>query len=117
MALTIDATEIKQPNAEGGLLEEYQNYEDTQTSINGSKQRIRAGQKKFAVIKWKRCSIAEYQALNTLLNSGAAVDYSNDQSNKTGGEFAFTGLPTFSSTPYWRGQSYLVDCEATIEEV
>lgn len=117
MAVTIDATAIKQPNAEGGLLEDYQNYEETQVAINGGKQRIRSGQKKYAVLKWKRCSVAEYQQLNALLNSGSEVDYENDTSNKDGGSFAFTGLPTFSSSAYWRGASYLVDCEATIEEV
>lgn len=115
--ITIDGNTIKQPNAEGGLLEDYQNYETTQVAINGSKQRVRAGQKKFAVIKWQRCSIAEYQALNTLLNAGSEVDYVNDTSNKSGGTFSFTGLPTFNSSEYWRGGSYMVDCEARIEEV
>lgn len=115
--ITIDATTIKQPNAEGGLVEEYQNYETTQVAIDGSKQRVRAGQKKYAVLRWKRCSIAEYQALNTLLNAGSEVDYVNDTSNKTSGTFSFTGLPTFNSSEYWRGGSYLVDCEARIEEV
>lgn len=117
MAITIDGNTIKQPNAEGGLLEDYQNYEETQVAINGGKQRIRSGQKKYARLKWTKCSVEQYQQLNTLLNSGNEVDYANDQSNKPGGNFAFTGLPTFSSSEYWRGQSYLVDCEALIEEV
>lgn len=115
--ITIDGNTVKQPNADGGLLEDYQNYEDTQVSINGSKQRIRAGQKKYVMLKWKRCSIAEYQQLNTLLNSGNEVDYVNTESNKTGGSFTFTGLPTMQSTPYWRGASYMVDVEARIDEV
>lgn len=115
--ITIDGNTIKQPNADGGLLEDYQNYEETQVAINGGKQRIRAGQKKYAKIKWTKCSQAEYQQLNTLLNSGSEVDYDNDASNKSGGSFTFTGLPTFSSSAYWRGASYLVDCEALIEEV
>jgi len=115
--ITIDATEIKQPNADGGLVEEYQNYENTQVAINGGKQRIRAGQKKYVKIKWTRCSIAEYQALNTLLNSGAAVTYLNNTSNKPGGNFTFTGLPTFESNSYERGASYMVDCQAMIEEI
>lgn len=115
--ITIDGNTIKQPNADDGLLEDYQNYETTQVAINGGKQRVRAGQKKFARIKWSRCSIAEYQQLNTLLNSGSEVDYVNDTSNKPSGTFAFTGLPTFTSSPYWRGASYMVDCEALIEEV
>lgn len=115
--ITIDAETIKQPNAEGGLLEDFVNYETTQVAINGGKQRTRAGQKKIVKIAWTRCSIAEYQQLNTLLNSGAAVDYVNDASNKAGGAFSFTGLPTFNSSAYWRGGSYMVDCDATIEEV
>lgn len=115
--ITIDGNTIKQPNADGGLVEEYDNYETTQVAINGSKQRTRAGQKKYVVLKWKRCSIAEYQQLNTLLNSGAEVLYLNDTSNKPGGTFTFTGLPTFKSGDYWRGASYMVDCEARIEEV
>lgn len=115
--ITINATTIKQPNAESGLLEEYANYENTQVAINGGKQRTRAGQKKYARIQWTRCSIAEYQLLDSLLNTGAAVAYVNDTSNKSGGLFSFTGLPTFSSKPYWRGASYMVDCEALVEEV
>lgn len=115
--ITIDAETIKQPNADGGVYEDYQNYETTQVAINGGKQRVRAGQKKFAVLKWRGCTIAEYQQLNTLLNSGAEVDYDNTASNKPGGFFTFTGLPTFTSSEYWRGGSLLVDCEARIDEV
>lgn len=114
--ITINATTIKQPNADGGLVEEYRNYETTQVSINGGKQRTRAGQKKYVKLAWKGCSVAEYQQLASLLNSGAAVVYSNDETNKPGGVFSFTGLPTFESSDYWRGQSYLVDCSAVIEE-
>lgn len=116
--ITIDATSIKQPDADG-LIEDYVNYETTQVAINGGKQRTRAGQKKRAQLKWTGVSVADYQTLLTLLNSGDAVDYLNDEfTNKPGGEFAFTGLPTFdASNPYWRGSSMLVDCSATIEEV
>lgn len=117
--ITIDAETIKQPNADGGLIEDYINYETTQVAINGGKQRTRSGQKKRVQLKWTKCSVAEYQNLLTLLNSGDAVDYVNDDfTNKPGGTFSFTGLPTFdASQPYWRGNSKLVDCSAVIEEV
>ena len=54
-----------------------------------------------------------------LLDTGAAVTYYNDFiTNKTGGVFNFTGLPTFNaSQPYSRGTSKLVDASAVIEEV
>jgi hypothetical protein len=116
MAIQINSTSIKQPNADG-LIEEYANYETTQVAINGGKQRTRAGQKKYATLNWNGCNIAEYQQLNTLLNSGAAVLYYNDTTNKPTGIFTFTGLPTFKSNSYWRGASLLVDCSVTIEEV
>lgn len=116
--ITINSTAIKQPNADGGLVEDYVNYETTLVAINGGKQRTRAGQKKLVKMKWTKCSVAEYQQLNSLLNSGAAVAYSNDNfTNKSGGVFAFTGLAVFNSNEYWRGGSKLVDCQATIEEV
>lgn len=117
MALTINATAIKLPDADG-LIEDYINYETTLTAINGGKQRTRAGQKKRAQLKWTRLSIADYQALLALLNTGAAVAYANDFTNKPGGVFNFTGLPTFNaSTPYSVGTSKLVDATAVIEEV
>jgi hypothetical protein len=117
--ITIDSETIKQPNADGGLIEDYVNYETTLTAINGGKQRTRAGRKKRVAMKWRRCSVAEYQQLLTLLDSGNAVDYENDDfTNKPGGIFSFTGLPTFeASEPYERGGSKLVDCSVVIEEV
>ena len=117
MALTINGTPIKLPDADG-LIEDYINYETTLTAINGGKQRTRAGKKKRAQLKWTRLSVADYQALLTLLDSGAAVAYANDFTNKPGGTFNFTGLPTFSaSQPYSKGTSKLVDANAVIEEV
>ena len=117
MALTINAVAIKLPDADG-LIEDYQNYETTLTAINGGKQRTRAGRKKRAQLKWTRVSITDYQQLLSLLDSGAAVAYANDFTNKPGGTFNFTGLPTFNaSTPYSVGTSKLVDCSAVIEEV
>lgn len=117
--ITINATAIKQPNADGGLVEDYVNYETTQTAINGGKQRTRAGRKKMAKLQWRGCTPTEYQTLLSLLDSGAAVAYVNDDfTNKPGGIFSFTGLPTFDGgQPYWRGGSKLVDCSAVIEEV
>jgi len=117
MALTINATAIKLPDADG-LVEDYVNYETTLVAINGGKQRTRAGQKKRAQLKWTRLSIADYQALLALLNTGAAVAYANDFTNKPGGTFNFTGLPTFNaSTPYSVGTSKLVDANCVIEEI
>lgn len=115
--ITINSVTIKQPNADGGLVEDYANYENTQVAINGGKQRIRAGRKKRVKLEWTKVSVAEYQVLLGLLDSGAAVAYSNNTTNKVGGVFAFTGLPTFTSDTYLRGGSYLVDCAAVIEEV
>lgn len=117
--ITINTDEIKQPNADGGLIEDYVNYETTQVAINGGKQRVRSGRKKRAQLKWTGCSVDEYQQLLDLLDSGDAVDYANDDfTNKPGGTFEFTGLPTFDGgQPYWRGGSKLVDCSAVIEEV
>lgn len=117
--ITIDATTIKQPNADGGLIEDYVNYETTQVAINGGKQRTRAGRKKRAQLAWRGCSVDEYQTLLNLLDSGTAVAYvNNDFTNKPGAEFSFTGLPTFDGgQPYWRGGSKLVDASAVIEEV
>lgn len=116
--ITIDATSIKQPDADG-LIEDYVNYETTQVAINGGKQRTRAGRKKRAQLKWTGVNPTDYQNLIDLLDSGDAVDYLNDEfTNKVGGEFTFTGLPTFNaSNPYWRGSSMLVDCSAVIEEI
>lgn len=118
MGVTINSTAIKQPTADGGLIEDYVNYETTLVAINGGKQRTRSGQKKRATLKWTKVSITDYQQLNTLLNSGAAVAYSNDFTNKPGGIFTFTGLPTFdASQPYSVGTDKFVDCSAVIEEV
>lgn len=118
MGVTINSTAIKQPIADGGLIEDYVNYETTLTAINGGKQRTRAGQKKRAQLKWTKVSVADYQQLEALLNSGAAVAYSNDFTNKPGGIFAFTGLPTFDAgNPYSVGIDKYVDCSALIEEV
>lgn len=114
--ITINGTAIKQPVATG-LTEDYVNYETTLVAIDGGKQRTRAGQKKRAQLKWTKVSITDYQALNTLLNSGVAVVYANDFTNKPGGIFSFTGLPSFdASNPYSVGINKFVDCSATIEE-
>lgn len=116
--ITINATAIKQPVNDGGLLEDYVNYETTQVAINGGKQRTRAGKKKRAQLKWVKCTVAEYQNLQTLLDAGSAVVYNNDAfTNKAGGFFTFTGLAVFSSNEYFIGGSKLVDCTAVIEEV
>lgn len=118
MAFTINSTVIKLPDADG-LIEDYINYETALTAINGGKQRTRAGRKKRAQLKWTRLSVADYQALLALLDTGAAVVYYNDFiTNKPGGIFSFTGLPTFNaSQPYSVGTSKLVDATAVIEEV
>lgn len=116
--ITINGTAIKQPVANGGLTEDYVNYETTLVAINGGKQRTRAGQKKRVQLKWTKVNITDYQALNTLLNSGAAVVYANDFTNKPGGVFNFTGLATFDAgNPYSVGIDKFVDCNAVIEEV
>lgn len=116
--ITINGTAIKQPVAAGGLTEDYVNYETTLTAINGGKQRTRAGRKKRAKLVWKKVSIADYQLLLSLLDSGAAVAYANDFTNKPGGVFNFTGLPTFDAgNPYSVGIDKFVDCSAVIEEV
>lgn len=116
--ITINGTAIKQPAADGGLQEDYVNYETTQVAINGGKQRTRAGKKKRVQMKWPKCSVAEYQLLQSLLDAGSAVVYNNDAyTNKAGGIFSFTGLAVFSSNEYLQGGSKLVDCSAVIEEV
>lgn len=105
---------IKQPT---DVNEEPEQIQTDQMSVDGSMQRNRLGKKRRVVLKWNHLKPAEFQQLMTYFESGAAITYSNDQSNVAGGVLAFTGLPTFDQGNYYRGTTLMVPLSVTIREV
>jgi len=115
MAIVIngDGT-IKQPT---DVNENPDQIQTDQMSIAGNMQRNRLGKKNRVVLTWPYLKPAEYQALIALFETGAAVTYSNNNSNRAGGTLAFTGLPDYDQGNFYRGQTYLVPLTVTIREV
>lgn len=113
--ITIDTIEIKQPSPP--LNEADIQIQTDKEAIDGSLQRDRLGAKKSVTMSWDWLTPTEYQELLGLFSSGDAVDYKNTQSNRAGGTYEFTGLPTFREGDYLRGSSLWRGLEVTIREV
>ncbi len=62
-------------------------------SIDGSQQRSRFDDKKRAVLKWSHISAADYQAIKTMIDSGAVIAYINTNSIHPTGTLSFSGIP------------------------
>lgn len=112
--ITINGTTPKQPT---DVNENPEQIQTDQIAIAGNLQRNRIGKKNKVVLTWPYLKPAEYQALIALFESGNAVIYSNDNTNRAGGVLTFTGLPTYEQGNYYRGASYLVPLSVTIREV
>lgn len=114
MAITINGGAIKQPTE---LREWYEDVAGRNVSISGNQQEDYQGKKKRVTMKWDYLSPTDLQALITLFQAGASVTYSNNNSAKATGTFAFTGLAKFEEGEYERGGSNLTKgSEVTIEE-
>lgn len=113
MAVTLNASTVPQPS---GLSEGTVQIKTDKKAIDGSQQRNRLGQKKFAILKWDKLIPADYQTLLALVETGASVAYSNNTSNRSGGTFAFTGLTDYKEGDYIRGGTLVRGFEMTITE-
>lgn len=87
------------------------------TSINGSMQRNKIGQKKNVDLQYPIVSPTDYQTLISYFTTGSGVTYLNDQSNYAGGTLTFTGLPFFSESEYMQGSSLYRAFKVTIREI
>jgi hypothetical protein len=88
-----------------------------QTSINGSMQRNKIGQKKNASMIFPIVQPGDYQTLVAAFTTGSGVYYYNDQSNYAGGIYSFNGLPFFSESEYVQGDSLYRAFQVNIREI
>lgn len=113
MAVTIAGTTVPTPNR----LNEFEvQIQHDNEAIDGSVQRSRIGSKKLADMAWDALRPADYQTILGLITTGAAVAYSNNQSNRAGGVFSFTGLPTFEEGEYIKGGTLFRSMNLQIRE-
>jgi hypothetical protein len=107
-----------QPNGKPALIEGKEQIQSDNRSINGSRQRNRLGEKKWARLTWEALLPSDYQTLIDYFTSGTAVTYSNSASVYAGGTFSFTGLPDQPEEgEYWRGSTLIRSMSVTIREV
>lgn len=99
------------------LLEELIQIQSENTSISGSLQRSKINQKKQVTMQYDMLSPADYQNLISKFTTGSGLYYSNNQSNYSGGIFAFSGLPYFSESSYVPGASLYRPFQVKIREL
>lgn len=106
MAISINGdSTVPQPQT---LLELPVQIQSENTSIAGSVQRNRIGQKKQATLTYEDIAAADYRKLMTYFTTGSGVIYYNDQSAEAAnGIYTFSGLPYFDGGEYVPGASLL----------
>jgi hypothetical protein len=112
--IQLNGTTVLQPTM---LTEEYLQIQTDQTAVDGSMQRNRMGQKKQATLQWTMMTSSDYQVVTALFSTGSGISYYNDQSNKPGGVFTFSGLPSYVDSQYTQGGSLLTNLQLKIREI
>lgn len=99
---------IPQPS---DLTEEYIHVMVNKTTIVGLTRRIWLAQKRQVVIVMNAVSQADYATINSYIEGGNLITYTN---NSTG--WSFSGFATTSVAKYMRGADLLRDLTLTIQE-
>ncbi len=93
------------------LTEEYIQIMMDKATITGLTRRIWLAQKRQATFKLSAISSSDYNLINSYIEGGNLIAYSNSNSG-----FAFSGFATSAAASYLRGASLLRDMTITILE-
>lgn len=115
MSILINGTVLgTQPST---LTEEFLNLQTDQEAIDGTTRRNKYGQKRRATLSFSIMQPSDYQNLISQFSTGSGVLYSNTASNYAGGILTFSGLPTFTESPYVQGSSLYRNFDVVIKEI
>lgn len=85
-------------------------------SLDGSLQRNFIGTKYEAQMSFQQLTISGYQQIMSIINTGAGVTYWNDQTALPVSPITFSGLATFTPSPYVRGASLLQQLDVIVRQ-